>query len=54
MNNKRIQYVLGALVPSNIAKTVVLIEESGVAIQEYRYRRVDLERFREGKIGEDE
>ncbi len=50
----RIQYVLAALTPSNISGVTVVSEAEGIPIQEYRFRREDLRRYAEGKLGEDE
>jgi len=51
---RRIQYVLGSLVPANISHVTVVIEADGVAEQEYCFRFEDLRRYVQGKIGEKE
>jgi hypothetical protein len=51
---RRIEYVLAALTPSNIADVTVVIEADGVTEHEYRFRVQDLKRYAEGKLGEDE
>ena len=50
----RIEYVLSALVPSNISTITAVTEADGVPIHEYRFRREDLKRFAEGKLGPNE
>lgn len=50
----RIEYVLGALTPSNIANVTTVIEAEGIPEQEYRFRRDDLQRYADGKLGEAE
>ncbi|MBM3191902.1 MAG: YjbH domain-containing protein, partial [Chlamydiae bacterium] len=48
----RIQHLLATLMPSNISSTIVVIEADGIPTQAYFFRTKDLERFREGKIGD--
>jgi hypothetical protein len=50
----RIEYVLAALTPSNVSTVTAVTEADGVRIHEYRFRREDLRRYAEGKLGEDE
>lgn len=51
---KRLEYVLAALVPSDIPRATVVIEAEGVAEHEYRFRREDLARYTEGALGDNE
>lgn len=51
---RRIQHVLGALVPSNITTSTVVIEADGVDIHEYSYRTEDLQRYAANLLGEEE
>lgn len=51
---KRIEYLLASLLPSNVSRVTVVMEADGVATQEYRFRREDLVRYREGKMGDPE
>lgn len=51
---KRIEYVLGALTPSNIATVTTVIEADGVPTNEYRFRLAELQRFSAGQMGEEE
>lgn len=48
----RIESVLAALTPSNIDSVTVVIEADGIPTHEYRFRTVDLEKLREGAIGD--
>ena len=48
----RIESVLAALTPSNIDSVTVVIEADGIPTHEYRFRTVDLEKLREGVIGD--
>lgn len=50
----RIEYVLAALVPSNITTVTAVTEADGVPIHEYQFRIEDLRRYAEGRLGEDE
>ncbi len=50
----RIEYVLGALSPSNVSSVIAVTEADGVPIHEYRFRFEDLKRYSEGKLGENE
>lgn len=49
---QRIESILAALTPTNIGTITVVIEADGVPTHEYRFRTVDLERLREGVIGD--
>ncbi len=51
---RRIEYVLAALTPSNVSTVTVVTEADGVPIHEYRFRREDLQRFAEGRLGPNE
>ncbi|PIS01890.1 MAG: YjbH domain-containing protein, partial [Chlamydiae bacterium CG10_big_fil_rev_8_21_14_0_10_42_34] len=51
---RRIEHVLAALTPSNISTVTAVTEADGVPIQEYRFRVVDLKRYAEGRLGENE
>lgn len=48
----RIQHLLATLMPSDVVSTIVVIEADGIPTQAYFFRTKDLERFREGKIGD--
>lgn len=48
---ERVERLLAALTPSNINQVFVSIEADGVICQSYRFRREDLYRYRERKIG---
>lgn len=48
----RIQHVLSTLMPSDIISTTVVIEADGIPTQAYFFRTTDLEKFREGTIGD--
>ncbi|MGE0832183.1 MAG: YjbH domain-containing protein [Simkaniaceae bacterium] len=49
---ERIESILRALTPSNIAQVTVVIEADGVPTHEYRFRTIDLKRFRKREIGD--
>ena len=49
---ERIETLLSALVPSNVATVTVLIEADGIPTSEYRFRTIDLHRFREKTISD--
>lgn len=51
---RRIEYVLASLLPSNLKEVSVVMEAEGVSEHEYRFRRKDLARYQEGKMGEGE
>lgn len=51
---ERVQHVLANLAPSNLAGVTAVLEADGVPVQEYRFRMVDLVRYREGFLGENE
>lgn len=51
---ERIQHVLSNLAPSNLAGVTVVLEADGVPVQEYRFRMIELVRYREGTLGENE
>ncbi len=51
---KRIEYVLASLSPSNIDTIVAVVEAEGVPVNEYRFRLQDLNRYIQGKIGDEE
>jgi len=51
---RRIECVLAALTPSNIAEATVAVEADGVVEHEYRFRIQDLRRYAEGKLGDAE
>lgn len=51
---KRMEHVLAALTPSNISRVIAVTEADGVPIQEYSFRRIDLKRYAEGRLGNDE
>ncbi|MCB1084493.1 MAG: YjbH domain-containing protein, partial [Chlamydiia bacterium] len=48
---KRISNVLANLLPSNIPLAIVVVEADGIPSHEYRFRGVDLARYREGEMG---
>ncbi|MCH9630014.1 MAG: hypothetical protein S4CHLAM37_00050 [Chlamydiia bacterium] len=48
----RIQHLLATLIPANVVSTTVVIEADGIPTQAYFFRTPDLERFRDGKIGD--
>lgn len=48
----RIETVLAALVPTNVKAVTVVIEADGVPTHEYRFRTMDLHRFRERTISD--
>lgn len=48
----RIQNLLATLIPPNIHATTVVIEADGIPTQAYFFRTAELEKFREGKIGD--
>jgi hypothetical protein len=50
----RIEYALAALVPDHIPRVQVVVEADGVPVHTYHFRRGDLDRFRKGRLGEDE
>lgn len=50
----RIEHILSSLCPENIDVLTVVIEAEGVPAYEYRFRAVDLRRYREGKMGDNE
>jgi hypothetical protein len=50
----RIERVLANLSPSNISHVTVVMEADGVALHEYRFRLVDLVRYRSGALGDTE
>lgn len=49
---ERIETVLAALVPTNISTVTVVIEADGAPTCEYRFRTLDLHRFREKTISD--
>ncbi len=49
---ERIEHILANLSPSNVSHVVVVVEADGVALHEYRYRRVDLVRYHNGYLGD--
>lgn len=49
---KRIEHILSNLSPSNISHATVVVEADGVDLHEYRYRLIDLVRYRNGCLGE--
>lgn len=49
---ERIETVLAALVPTNIASVTVVIEADGIPTHEYRFRTLDLHRFREKAVSD--
>lgn len=51
---KRLEYLLAALLPSNVSRVTVVIEADGIRSQEYRFRREDLLRYKEGRMGDAE
>lgn len=51
---ERIQKILASLLPSNIQGVTTVIEAEGVPIYAYFFRYADLEKYREGKLGEKE
>lgn len=48
----RLSYLLGNLTPADIDIATVVIDVDGVAIQEYRFSKESLDRFRDQSIGE--
>lgn len=51
---ERVEQVLSLLSPSNLSHVTTVLEAEGVEIQEYRFRTLELERYREGFLGENE
>ncbi len=51
---KRIEYVLASLLPSNLKDVSVVMEAEGVSEHEYQFRREDLKRYQESRLGDDE
>ena len=49
---ERIENILASLTPSNIGSVTVVIEANGIPTHEYRFRTQDLQRLREGAIGD--
>ncbi|QVL57823.1 MAG: YjbH domain-containing protein [Simkaniaceae bacterium] len=49
---RRIESILSAMAPSNIDSIAVVVEADGIPSYEYRFRTVDLVRFRKGKVGD--
>ena len=47
---RRIEDILAAMTPSNIAKVIVVIEVNGIPTQSYTFRTQDLKAFRERSI----
>lgn len=50
----RIQHLLATVIPSNVISTTVVVETDGIPTQSYFFRTADLEKFREGLIGDQE
>ncbi|MCC6128077.1 MAG: YjbH domain-containing protein [Chlamydiae bacterium] len=50
----RLEHVLAHLLPANISKATVVMEADGVPTQQYCFRAKGLQRYREGRIGENE
>ncbi len=48
---KRLEHVLAALTPSNIARVIVVVDADGIPSQSYVFRTEDLYRYRCGVIG---
>ncbi len=48
----RIQHLLSTLMPSDIISSTVVIEADGIPTQAYFFRTTDLDRFREGQLGD--
>ena len=48
----RIESVLSSMAPLNVDSISVVVEANGIPAHEYRFRTIDLIRFREGKIGD--
>lgn len=51
---KRIESVLSSLTPNNVTIVTTAMEADGIPTQEYKFRSIDLKRYAEGKIGDDE
>ncbi|MBI5274539.1 MAG: YjbH domain-containing protein, partial [Chlamydiales bacterium] len=51
---ERLEFLLSHLMPSNIDKVIVVIEENGVNIEGYVYESAYLQKFKDGKIGKPE
>lgn len=50
----RLAHILSHLIPINISSVTVVMEADGIPTQEYRFRKEELKRYREGKIAEPE
>jgi hypothetical protein len=50
----RLETVLGALVPENVAEVVIVDEADGVYAHEYKFRGRELRRYAAGSLGEEE
>jgi hypothetical protein len=50
----RLEHVLSNLSPSNISSVTAVVEADGVAVHEYHFRWIDLVRYRQGTLGENE
>ena len=51
---KKVEYLLAALVPSNIPDATVVVEADGISEHEYQFRLQDLQQYAEGNMGDDE
>lgn len=49
---ERMQHILAALTPSDVSTVVVVIEADALICQTYRFRRIDLERWRRGELSD--
>ena len=50
----RLERVLSTVLPDTISSVTAVVEADGVPVYEYRFRAVDLQRYREGLLGEAE
>lgn len=51
---KRIENILSVSLPSTISSVTAVVEADGIPVYEYRFRAIDLRRYREGILGDAE